>query len=114
MKICYEGIGQWAATFEAEGVSEGGAVKLGGNGKVTACAAGDSFCGVALCLSHDGSGCTVQLSGMAQLAYTGTAPAVGYAKLSANGSGGVKTDSNGREYLLVEVDTTEKTVTMVL
>ena len=114
MKLSYEGIGQWAATFAASQVSEGEMVKVSGNGTVVACAAGDGFCGMVLSVSRGGDACTVALGGMVQAAYTGTAPALGWSGLSANGTGGVKADSVGHSYLVVDVDSTGGTVTFVL
>ena len=47
MKISFEGIGQWSATFACRGeVAEGQMVKVCGGGEVSACAAGDKFCGI--------------------------------------------------------------------
>ena len=57
---------------------------------------------------------TVQYPGFVTLPYTGTAPAVGYANLAANGSGGVKTASGGRSLLVVSVDPTAATVCVLL
>ena len=57
---------------------------------------------------------TVQYRGFVTLPYTGTAPAVGYATLAANGAGGVKTASGGRSLLVVSVDTTDSTVCVLL
>ena len=57
---------------------------------------------------------TVQYRGFVTLPYTGTAPAVGYANLAANGSGGVKTASGGRSLLVVSVDPTAATVCVLL
>ena len=115
MKICYEGIGQWAATFSAQEVSEGDLVKMTANDQVTPCEEDDDFCGVALFCARDGSACTVQLGGMVQLPYSGTAPDVGYVQLVADGDGGVaESDEAGRLHLVVQVDTTQQTLTMVL
>lgn len=44
----------------------------------------------------------------------GAAPAVGWSGLSADGEGGVQADVDGSTYLVVDVDTTAKTVTFVL
>ena len=45
---------------------------------------------------------------------SGTAPSAGYAKLASDGNG-VKADTtNGREYLVLEVDSTAGTVTFLL
>ncbi len=57
---------------------------------------------------------TVQYRGFVTLPYSGTAPAVGYATLVANGAGGVKTASGGRSLLVVSVDPTASTVCVLL
>ena len=49
MDICFEGVGQTAATFQAEeDVKPGMAVAMTGNGQVGAGQDGDLPCGVAL------------------------------------------------------------------
>lgn len=113
MSISFEGVGQVCATFLGGGLTEGQVVKLTGNGTAGACGAGDLFCGVALCCKDDA--CTVQVGGFVSAAYSGTAPAVGWTALTADGSGGVKTvSSGGRTCLVTSVDTTAKTVTIML
>ena len=116
MNVSYEGIGQWSATFACgAGVEAGQVVKVSDGGTVSGCAAGDAFCGAAVSMARDGRACAVALGGMVTVPYTGTAvPALGWAGLSADGTGGVKADSAGRTYLVVEVDDTAKTVTFVL
>lgn len=115
MKISFDSIGQWCATFACgEGTAENQAVKLSAPATAAGCADGDAFCGVAASIARDGSACSVQLGGMATLPYTGADPAVGYAGLSANGAGGVKADAAGRVRLVADVDTAAKTVTFVL
>ena len=57
---------------------------------------------------------TVQYRGFVTLAYSGTAPSVGYGILVADGSGGVKGAQSGDSYLIVNVDTTAKTVCVLL
>ena len=114
MGISFEGIGQWAATFACGETAVGQVVKVSGSGEVAACADGDSFCGVVVFVARDGEACSVALGGMVQVAYTGTAPALGWSGLSANGTGGVKADSVGHSYLVVDVDSTGGTVTFVL
>ena len=103
MSISYEGIGEWCATFVCGAVSEGDIVKVSANGTVGKCAANDGFCGVA----HDGKAGTVQLGGLASVKYSGTAPAVGYTELMADGSGGVSKpgeNQSGSSYLVLSVD----------
>ena len=114
MKISFEEIGNWAATFACSDVTEGSVVKISDNATVAPCAGGDMFCGVAAAVARSQDACSVTLGGMVTVPYSGTAPAVGVAKLSANGSGGVQADTNGNAYLVVEVNSAEQTVTFKL
>ena len=84
MNVSYEGIGQWAATFACDGVSAGQVVKVSGSGTVAKCADNDGFEGVVLSVARDGKACSVAIS------------------------------DGGKSHLAVEVDTTAKTVTIVL
>ena len=114
MNYSYEGIGQWTATFAGEAAVEGQVVKIAGGKTVGACEDGDGFCGVVRSVSRDGAACAVALGGMVSVRYTGSAPALGWSGLSANGTGGVKADSAGHGYLVVDVDSAGGTVTFVL
>ncbi|MBR3641667.1 MAG: hypothetical protein IKN53_06535 [Oscillibacter sp.] len=115
MNISYEGIGQWAATFLCDGAEVGEVVKMSDQGTVSPCDAEDDFAGVVIAKSRDEAACTVALGGMATVTYSGeSAPEVGRNALVADGNGGVTVDEDGREYLAVEVDTSAKTVTIVL
>ena len=118
MKLSYEGIGQWAATFACGEVEEGDIVKVSANGTVDACQAGDGFCGMVLSVSRCADACTVALGGMVTAGYTvpaqGAAPALGWSGLAADGSGGVQASAGGRSCLVVDVDESAKTVTFVL
>ena len=118
MKLSYEGIGQWAATFACTEVAEGEFVKISENGTVAACGDGEDFCGMVLSVSRGGDACSVALGGMVTAGYTvpdeGAAPAVGWSGLSADGEGGVQADADGSTYLVVDVDTAAETVTFVL
>lgn len=118
MRLSYEGIGQWAATFACGEVAEGELVKVSANDTVASCADGEAFCGMVLSRSRGGDACTVALGGMVTAGYTvetdGTAPALGWTTLKSDGNGGVKTASSGRSYLVVDVDASAKTVTFAL
>ena len=114
MRISFDGVGQWGATFRCQNVSEGQLVQVSGNGTVGACAAGDGFAGPVLHMGRDGRACTVQLGGVAAVAYSGTAPTAGWAELAADGSGGVKAMEGGREYLVLDVDEAAGTVSILL
>nr|WP_326186007.1 hypothetical protein [uncultured Oscillibacter sp.] len=115
MRGSYEGIGRWAATFACGKVEEGQVVKVSGGGKVSACAAGEAFCGQVLSVGRDGGACAVALGGLATAAWSGdAAPTVGWCGLAADGAGGVQAAAAGRSYLVVDVDETAGTVTFVL
>ena len=117
MSISYEGIGAWCATFAAAaGAEEGKVVKLAADGSVSKCGANDLICGVVAAMGRDGKACRVQLGGLVRVPYSGeTAPAVGWNLLAADGNGGVSVvTSGGHSYLAVEIDTTGKTMTIML
>ena len=117
MSISYQGIGEWCATFKrGADVSEDTVVKVGADGAAARCGAEDAFCGVVRSVARDGKACSVQLGGLAKVKYSGDAvPAVGYGKLAANGAGGVSVNAaKGREYLILNVDSMEKTVDIKL
>ena len=52
----------------------------------------------------------MQVKGFVKTPYSGTAPALGYTALAADGNGGVKAASSGPLRLVLELDTTKKTV----
>ena len=115
MKLSFEGIGQWCATFAGSEITPGTVVKISAAGTVSACSAGDAFCGAALCGSGDA--CTVQLGGFVTVPYTGTAPAVGLSALTADGSGGVKSAGESDSSVscwVADQNETAKTVTILL
>lgn len=103
-KIGFEGIDEVVVSFGAKsGTMAGRMVKMTGNGEVGPCAVGDKPCGMAVAV-EDGLA-AVQLSGFVSVATSGAGIAVGFAKLVADGSGGLKADAaNGREYLVVSAD----------
>ena len=115
MKVSFEGLGECVATFynnAANGARAGAPVKMSGRGEVSACANGERFFGAAL--TGEGDYCAVQTKGYFEFAYSGTAPSFGFVKLTCNGSGGVKTDAAGGEFLVVELDTAAKVVGILL
>ena len=113
MNISMKGYGENTATFTTDGVvSVSHAVKMSDNFTVKSCAAGDAFIGTAVYVKNEYA--CVQLDGYVTLAYTGTAPTVGYCSLVADGKGGVKVADTGREYLVTDVDTANKTAGIIL
>lgn len=110
MNVSFEEIGRLAVTFAQSGCESGQVCKIGGDGQVAACAAGESFCGIVE--SVRGGFAAVQLEGFATVSVTGSLSA-GYVMLCADGSGGVQSGS-GREYLVVQVDTNAGTAVIKL
>ena len=112
MDCSFEGIGHMRVTFPDGGCTEGKVCKLNSAGSAVDCSAGDLFCGVAEVVRGGLAG--VQIHGFAVIGYSGTAPTAGYVSLSADGSGGVKTDAAGKRCLVAQVDTAANTVTVEL
>lgn len=113
MNISMKGYGENTVTFKAQGlVCPAHTVKMTDNLTVAPCEAGDTFSGVAVNI-RDEYAC-VQLCGHAELDYTGAAPCVGYCTLVADGKGGVSVGENGREYLVVSVDTEKSKAEIIL
>jgi hypothetical protein len=111
MTVSFQGFHENAATFAGE-AAPGAPVKISAAGAVAGAPADSVFCGVSA--GGGGGHVTIQLTGYVSLPYTGSAPALGYAKLLANGSGGVKAASSGREYLVLDADTVRQTVGFLL
>ena len=102
MSVSFGGVGSVAATFKTSGtVKAGNPVKITADGTVAACASGERFCGIATYAAGDGYA-AVQLKGYVDAACTGDIT-VGYSRLVADGSGGVKADSGetGGECLVI-------------
>ena len=115
MDICFEGVGQVAATFKVEDSAPqpGMAVVLTGSGAVGLGDDGDLPCGVVLGGVRGGAA-AVQIGGVARTAYSGPAPAVGWQKLACDGAGGVKTAEDGLDCLVLAVDEDGKSVVIRL
>ncbi len=109
MSISFQGYNEQTATFKISGtVAANSFVKLSSSGTVQACATGDIPVGRAI--SVRGTLAAVQLGGYIKTSYSGTAPIVGYATLSVDANGGLAADVDGRQLLVVEVDTTAGTL----
>ena len=113
MTTNFNGFNEKVLTFECDtNISAGTPVKITANGKVAAAAAGDRFIGT--CVYTRCGFAAVQVEGYVSLPYTSTAPTVNFAKLVADGNGGVKADTNGSEVVVVSVDTTAKTIGFIM
>ncbi len=112
MSVNFNGFGEEITTFEAAaGVAAGKPVMISANNKVQAVTSG-AFCGV--CTNVRGGYAGVQLKGYVTMPYSGTVT-VGYQKLAAATGGKVTVDTtNGKEYLVIDVNSTAGTVGFML
>ena len=112
MSVSFGGFNSNAVTFKAtEKIENGCAVKISESNTVTPCADGEVFCGFAL--DGENGYASVQLCGAVTSAYSGSAPETGYEMLVSDGKG-VKVSTDGREYLVVDVDTANKTAGIII
>ena len=111
-KVSFEGIGEVTVTFACEpDTTAGQVVKLTGPGRVGPCDPEDRPAGVALSVK-DGFA-AVQLRGFTSVHVSGGTLTEGWACLSADGEGGLKTagsDASGNEYLVVEAGSDTATI----
>ena len=112
MSVAFYGTQEVVLSFEAGTVTAGYPVVISENNKVADAESGKAPAGIALHVRKDIA--AVQVKGYAELPYIGTAPALGWANVAADGSGGVKTDAGGLSCLVVNVDTAAKTVGLYL
>lgn len=99
----FNGFYDYTVTFEADTtVEQGSLVKMIDDNTVGICEEGDKVCGV--CVNVREGYAAVKLAGYVEIAVSGSVN-VGYQKLSAADSTSMKTDTQGREYLVVSADT---------
>ena len=110
--VSFEGIEMAVVTFQEKDVTAGVPVAMDSDGTVKD--AGNGAALVGLALNVRGGGAAVLVTGSAPLPYPAPAPALGWARLAADGSGGVTAAESGREYLVVQVDSGSKTLGLFL
>lgn len=112
MSISIDGFCQQVATFEAaSGVAAGKPVAMSANNKVQAVTSG-AFCGI--CIGVKDGIAAVQTGGYIKVPYSGTLT-IGFKQLAAASGGKVTVDAtNGREYLVVYVDSASGTAGIIL
>lgn len=98
--------------YKDKNVAAGKAVGAGSLKRAVVPAADEKFCGV--CSAVKGSYVSVILKGHAVVKYSGTSPVIGYNNLAADGNGYVKVSDNGREILVLDIDTTNRTIEILL
>lgn len=113
MNVNLNGFNRKEVTFKASStVSQGYTVALLSASTVSKAATDKNFTGV--CSDLRDKYASVVLSGYVTVAYSGTAPSLGYNKLTADGTGGVQLSDNGRFILVADVDTENLTCGIVL
>ena len=109
MNVSFNGFNSTALTFRcADEIAKLYPVKITDDATVAPCNSGDQFIG--FCLDSDKENATVQMSGYVKTTYSGTVPVLGRAKLVADASGGVKTNTSGVECIVLAVNSTDSTV----
>lgn len=115
MSVAFHGIESLVVTFQTEGVTAGYPAGMSANDTVANAA--DATAPVGVVLNQRGKLAAVQVKGFARVAYSGTAPSLGYGSLVADGQGGLRTAASGetgRTCLVVQVDTTKNEVGVFL
>ena len=106
MNICFEGIGEVAATFCVEDgieLTAGQAVTLVGDSEVGMGTDGDALSGVVIHAEKDGCA-AVQVGGMCKVKFTDAAPAIGWTGIAVDGTGKVKVAEGGMKCMVISVD----------
>lgn len=111
--VSNKGFNEQFITMNVGTIANGTVVKVSNNNTCGKCDAGDKFLGV-LVNSRNGIG-SVQVCGVVSVPYTGTtAPALGMVGVSADGSGGIKADTTGRQVTVISLDTTNSIAEIIL
>ena len=95
-----------------ETVKEGSTVVFADDSTVKAAAADEIPCGI--CTKIRNGLASVVFAGHVTVPFSGTVPALGYCKLSADGNGGVKLNDNGKHFLVVYSDEADKTIDIIM
>lgn len=111
MELAFNGFHQHITTMEGA-VEIGDLVAVSANGQVTKANADQDFVGI--CVSKRDQLAGIQLYGTAEIAYTGTAPALGYTGLTCAGNNAVKASANGRKLLVLSVDSAAARAVIIL
>ncbi len=115
MKISFEGYKESAVTFKNNSTAPAAAGKaagMTGSGEVGLCTGGKP---AGIAISADDDYAVIQTGGFVTCTYSGdTAPSVGWCGIVGADGGTVAVDSAGLHCLVVEVDTTAKTVGFIL
>lgn len=97
------------------GTDEGKPVKISANKTAALPSNGQAFVGIIESITHDNSVCVVRNHGLVTVAYSGSAPGLGWQPLVSDGAGKVKIGSSATPYYWVyDVDESQALVTFDL
>lgn len=114
MSVSLNGFAEEIITLKmAENAAKGSPISISASLTAATSQADEAFAGF-LTAAPEGGYAGVQVRGFVKAPYSGTAPALGYTVLAADGSGGVKAASDGPLRLVLETDTANKTVGFLL
>lgn len=113
MNVYLNGFDRKEVTFNASSTAkEGKTVSLINKTTVGASSVDTNFLGI--CVSVRSGMASVVLRGYVTVSYSGTAPSLGYSKIAADGTGGIKLSDSGRDILVADVDLINGTCGIVL
>ena len=114
MRVGFKGFKEQVLTFlAAEPVTAGCPVTVADSGLISNSKADEEFAGIAT--QGGDKFAPVMISGYTKLSYTAGTPKCGWQYLTADGSGGVKIAASGKQArLVVEIDTDQKTIGVIL
>ena len=115
MSVAFNGIDNQVVTFQAGTAAAGNPVTMEANDTVKTAPGGTAPVGILL-NKRSGHG-AVQIKGFVQVNYSGSAPALGWNSLVADGSGGLRlaaSGESGRSCLVVNLNTADKTMGLFL
>ncbi len=111
--VSYKGFNQGVLTFKSSGAKTGAPVSIDMNGNVVNAINGNEFVGICVGV-HDGYA-AVQISGYAEIKYSGSISASGYVALVSDGKNGVKSSTtNIARYKMIKNDTENSVVGFIL
>ena len=116
MSISFEGIGSEVITVKKNGsLKKGDLCYFSGNQQVSPATANSGFQGKVLEVYDDGTA-SVQIRGYMEMNYASGAPFTGYGYqgISCTNATTVHNDNQGRQYLVVGINTVKKTVGIML
>lgn len=110
--VSNKGFNEGVITLGYKGGAVGDPVTVTENGACAPCEAGQKPVGILL--GQRSGIASVQVMGHQRVKYSGTAPSLGMDTIVADGNGGIKAAANGREVIVLAVESVAGTVVIIL